>query len=252
MIGPFILMYHSIADDSDDPYSVPVDAFRDQMSWLANKGYEVVPLSQLFDSLQAGKLRRLNKCVVITFDDGYRDFIDNALSVLLDYSATATVFLVTDMLGKKASWIKSGEQAKLMTEDDARDIKASGMSLGSHTATHADLNLLEQDKLQKQLVNSIGVLKDLGESFCPLAYPWGRRSPQVEQAVEAAGYECAVAVGEQMRLAVANRYRLPRVAMRKDLALKRFGSHFSRTNIEMDLRRIYSTVKGKLRVLQKP
>lgn len=164
-VGPSILMYHSIADNSDDPHSVSVDAFREQISWLSEYGFNVVPLSFLLRSIQTQNYRILRKKVVLTFDDGYQDFVTNALPILLDCGTPATVFLVTDMLGGRASWRENGMHARLMSEDEVRYIKAQGISLGSHTLTHANLTLLDHEDLQRQLRESHDGLTRLGESF---------------------------------------------------------------------------------------
>ena len=74
-------MYHSIADNPDDPYTVPVDAFRKQISWLTRNGFEIVSLSFLLQSIETRNYGILRKKVVITFDDGYRDFVTNALPI---------------------------------------------------------------------------------------------------------------------------------------------------------------------------
>ncbi|MGO9136847.1 MAG: polysaccharide deacetylase family protein [Syntrophales bacterium] len=243
MVGPFILMYHSIADNPDDPYSVSVDAFREQISWLSEHGFEVVPLSFLLLSIQTQNYRILRKKVVITFDDGYQDFVTNALPILLDCEAPATVFLVTDMLGGRASWSESGTHVRLMSEDEVRYIKAQGISLGSHTATHANLTLLDHNDLQRQLRDSHDRLTRLGESFYAFSYPWGQWSSRIVEAVKASGYECAVAVGEQMRLTDAITYLLPRITMRRDMDQKHFQLLLTRTRVEMEIRRGYRKLR---------
>lgn len=243
MVGPFILMYHSIADNSDDPYSVSVGAFREQISWLSASGFDVVPLSFLLRSIQAGEYGILKKKVVMTFDDGYQDFVDNALPILLDRGVPATVFLVTDMFGGRASWNEFGTDERLMSEDDVRSIKSRGISLGSHTATHANLTHLGNQELQRQLRDSRDRLTHLGESFYALSYPWGQWSNQVADAVKVSGYECALAVGERTRLAAANAYCLPRITMRRDVDLKHFQSLLARTRVEMELRRRYRILR---------
>ena len=239
-VGPFILMYHAIDDCPDDPYSVPVEVFRQQISWLSENGFEVVSLSFLLQSMRTENYRALRKKVVITFDDGNKDFVTNALPILMDCGTTATVFLVTSMFGGKASWNRS---VPLMSEDEVRGIKAQGISLGSHTATHAQLTILDRDELQRQLRDSRDALTHMGESFYSFAYPWGQWSSQVADAVKTAGYECALAVGEQTRLTAANTYSLPRITMRRDLSMKRFQSLLTRTRVEMELRRGYRILR---------
>lgn len=242
MVGPFILMYHSISDDSNDPYSVSVTAFQQQLSWLLTHGFEIISLSSLLRSMQLGNYRILRKKVVITFDDGYQDFIINALPVLRASGATATVFLVTDMLGGTASWNEFGSDARLMSEDEVCTIKAQGISLGSHTATHAKLTILAPGDLKRQLRDSYDTLSRLGESFYAFSYPWGQWSNQIVDAVKASGYECALAVGEQTRLNATNAHVLPRLTMTRDIDLKRFQSLLTRTLLEMEIRRGYGAL----------
>jgi peptidoglycan/xylan/chitin deacetylase (PgdA/CDA1 family) len=237
MVGPSILMYHSIADNSDDPYTVTISAFREQLFWLTEYGFSVVPLSFLLQSIKTRNYKKLIKKVVITFDDGYKDFVTNALPILLDHRAPATVFLVTDMLGGSASWNELGTNVRLMSEDEVRYIKAQGISLGSHSATHANLTLLDDEDLHRQLRDSHERLSCLGESFYAFSYPWGQWSSQSMNAVKASGYECAVAVGGQMRLTAENTYLLPRITMRGDTSLKSFRLNLTRTPIETEIRR---------------
>ena len=243
MVGPFILMYHSIADNTDDPYAVSVDAFREQLSWLSENRFDVVPLSFLLQSIQKHNYRILRKKVVITFDDGYQNFITNALPILLDHKVLATVFLVTDMLGKRASWSEAGANVPLMSEDEVRYIKKKGISLGSHTATHENLTLLNHDDLQRQLRDSHDSLTRLGESLCAFSYPWGQWSSSIAVAVKATGYVCALAVGEKTRLTAANAYFLPRITMTRNMDLNRFQTLLTRTCVEMELRRGYQKLR---------
>jgi len=151
-------IYPHVPDHSDEPYSVSVNAFRQKISWIIEHGFDVVSLSFLLRSIQRRNYSLLKKKVVITLDDGYKDFLTNASPILLDHKATATVFLVTDMLGGSASWNNAGPDEQLMSEDEVRSIKAHGITLGSHTVTHANLSLLDWNDLQRQLSDSRGCL----------------------------------------------------------------------------------------------
>src|SRR5881396_2574297 len=90
-----ILMYHSISDNlfgMSHPYfqinTVP-EVFSQQMRWLRNSGYRTSSLPEVLTGLQAGE--DLSKTIVITFDDGYRDFYTDALPVLKQCGFTATI-----------------------------------------------------------------------------------------------------------------------------------------------------------------
>lgn len=251
-VGPSILMYHSIADNSDDPFSVPIDEFRTQLSWLSEHGFEVVHLSFLLQLIEQHMYSMLSKKIVMTFDDGYQDFFTNALPILIDCGVPATVFLVTDMFGGRALWNGSETDVRLMSEDEVRSIKAQGISLGSHTATHANLTLLDHDDLQRQLRDSHDTLTRLGESFYAFSYPWAQWSSQVIGAVKDLGYECAVVAGGQIRLTDLNTYLLPRITMRRNMDLNLFQSLLTRTQVGMEIRRRYRAALNKVGASKKP
>ncbi len=235
-VGPSILMYHSVLEHTDDLFSVYVDDFRNQIDWLVSNDFEIIALESLIRALQVRDYTKLHKKVVITFDDGYGDFVTNALPVLLEYGATATVYLVTGMLGGKGEWNNiNGDCAPIMTMDEARYIKGKGISLGSHTSTHVDLTSVDDKELRHQLSRSCDVLTQLGESFCTFSYPWGRWTQHAAEAVKSAGYECALAVGESTRINPGNLYCLPRVTMMRNM--DDFQMLMSRTSFEKETRR---------------
>ena len=241
-------MYHSISDDSKDPYSVSVHSFREQVSWLSENGFESVSLEFLVSLIKKNDYKSLNKKVVFTFDDGCKDFINNALPVLMDNRAPATVFLVTDMLGGETSWTKSGTCVPIMSEGEVRYIKEQGISLGSHTATHANLAAIGNDEAYRQLQDSYQRLRDLGENFSAFSYPWGQFSTHLVNVVKEIGYNCAVVVGEKKLLDNFDIHLLPRLTMTRDLDLKSFQDIFSYTNLSRTLIRYGRTLKRRVRI----
>src|SRR6202158_2653871 len=76
-----LLMYHSISDDLEDRVSeyynttTRSEAIRRQMHFLRDAGFRVVDLEEAIRALHAGDLGG-EKQVVLTFDDGFRDFYD--------------------------------------------------------------------------------------------------------------------------------------------------------------------------------
>lgn len=98
--APLILMYHRVADVALDPWKLAVhpDNFAAQMRVLA-KERQPVSLDWMVQELIAG--RRHQGTVAVTFDDAYRDVLQNAKPVLEEMNIPATVFVVSGALGKQ-------------------------------------------------------------------------------------------------------------------------------------------------------
>ena len=90
MIRIPILMYHSI-DDSLAAACVRPKCFEEQMAYLKHVGYEAVDLDAVFSYMTIG-VSLPSKPIVITFDDGYRDNMENAYPILKKYGMCATIF----------------------------------------------------------------------------------------------------------------------------------------------------------------
>jgi peptidoglycan/xylan/chitin deacetylase (PgdA/CDA1 family) len=118
-------MYHyiSIPPEDADKYrsdlSVSPDAFREQMNYLADNGFETVDLYDL--SLAITNKRELpEKPVIITMDDGYRDNYENAFPILQEFGMKATFFVVTEFIDKELENYLSWTMAKEMADAGMR------------------------------------------------------------------------------------------------------------------------------------
>src|SRR5689334_25148827 len=75
-----ILAYHSVSRQRTDRWAIEPREFARHMSWLRASGAVVVTLQELDRRMQQGQA--LAKLVAITFDDGYRDFLQHASPIL--------------------------------------------------------------------------------------------------------------------------------------------------------------------------
>jgi len=116
-----ILLFHRVSDD-DDKYWEPimVKYFEEIISFL-NKKYEFISLSDLL----TGKVKDFkNKCI-ITFDDGYNDFILNALPVLKKYKIKPTLFVATSSISNNYL-IWTSELNFAIKNTNLKEIKVNG------------------------------------------------------------------------------------------------------------------------------
>jgi peptidoglycan/xylan/chitin deacetylase (PgdA/CDA1 family) len=199
---PMVLMYHSVAPYTEDPYQVTVhpDRFEQQMRWLARHGLRGVSMRDL--------LRGGRGLVGLTFDDGYTDFVTHVMPVLDRYGFTATVFVVAGALGGHNSWDSPGPRKALMTARDVTRAAAVGMEIGSHSMNHCRLPETDAPALADEVRRSRVLLSELaGHEVTGFCYPYGGVGAREVDAVRDAGYDYACAVG---RPEVASRHAMPR------------------------------------------
>ncbi|WP_097975603.1 polysaccharide deacetylase family protein [Streptomyces sp. gb14] len=203
---PWILTYHSVTDPSDDPYGITVSPARldEQLSWLRSRRLTGVGVSEL---LRTGASKRRG-LVGLTFDDGYADFLDEALPVLRKHGFRATVYVLPGRPGGVNEWDPLGPRKPLLTHEGVRRVAAAGMEVGSHGLYHRDLTGLSDEELRRETRDSRELIGDLTgslpEGFC---YPYGILDRRVTQAARSAGYghACALTPGPLL-----SRFALPR------------------------------------------
>lgn len=191
---PWVAMYHSVGDCSDDPYRITVTPERlgRQLAWLRQRGLRGVPVAELLAARARGGGQDL---IGLTFDDGYADFVTHALPLLRRWGCRATVFVLPGRLGGDNAWDPLGPRKPLLTADGIRRVAAEGMEIGSHGLTHVDLTRADDLALKAELVESRALLEELTgvrvDGFC---YPYGTVDARVVAAVREAGYAYACAI----------------------------------------------------------
>jgi peptidoglycan/xylan/chitin deacetylase (PgdA/CDA1 family)/2-polyprenyl-3-methyl-5-hydroxy-6-metoxy-1,4-benzoquinol methylase len=191
-----ILMYHSIADDGPQslaPYRVSPAAFAEQMAFLKRENFHCMTIAQWLGCLN-GDPPPHERSVILTFDDGYRDFFENAWPVLERNGFTATVFVVTGKAGGVADWDEHGEAPlPLMSWDQLRILSAKGVEIGGHSTSHWDLTTVSMRDVARDGEKAREDLqRELGLDVTIMAYPWGRRDADVGMMLAGVGYRAAV------------------------------------------------------------
>lgn len=211
---------------------------------------------------------------LVTFDDGYRDNLENAVPILKQHGIRATFFIATSYVTERrlfwwdriswtlkharrrrfhldypsslevnldagiekpawllhrvvkttrlldlerfldelvtradAPWEAATERRLadrlLMTWDDVRTLRRTGMDVGSHTRTHRVLQTLAPEVLPAELAGSRADLEsELGEPISSIAYPVGASiagEPEIRAAAVAAGYRLGFTYGTRLQ-----------------------------------------------------
>jgi peptidoglycan/xylan/chitin deacetylase (PgdA/CDA1 family) len=141
--------------------------------------------------------------MVLTFDDGFADYFEEAVPIMEKHGLTATMYVVAGSItegGVPVNWITGldpGDAPPLLTADQIRELHDRGWGIGSHSMAHRDLPTLTEAECLADLRDSRDLLSDLlGEPVTTLAYPFGRHAAHVRRAAQRAGYRFALALPE--------------------------------------------------------
>jgi peptidoglycan/xylan/chitin deacetylase (PgdA/CDA1 family) len=226
-----ILMYHRVAPEGSanlSRYRVTPAAFEEQLKYLKDSGYYSVSLQ---DWTTAIVMQRPlpGFAIALTFDDAYMDFYEYAFPLLQKYGFSATVFLVSEHIGKQNTWDEAyGEIVPLMGWQEIIALQKQGIEFGSHSATHNPLTSLsptdivvEGAKSRKDLQN---VLQKPVDMF---AYPYGDTDPVVAHLMGGCGYTIGVTCRNTLSNFHDDPMMLPRIEVEGSFSLKEFITRLS-------------------------
>lgn len=184
-----ILMYHHVNEKKGEEatsagLTISTSQFESQMTELAQKGYSVVSLGQAVDAVELGAALP-PKPIVITFDDGYRDFYTDVFPILRAHGYQATLFVPTGLVGSSQGYV---------TWSEVREMKGSGLvTIGNHTWSHLSLTGKDRSLLEYEISTSQKQFEDFGGGRPQFfAYPYGAYNAQVEQVLRENGIRAAV------------------------------------------------------------
>jgi peptidoglycan/xylan/chitin deacetylase (PgdA/CDA1 family) len=190
-----VVAFHRVGDTpGSDGLTVDLRMFQRFCTFFA-RHFRVISLGDLVGKLERGV--RLNRELVITFDDGYRDNFVNAAPVLQRFSLPATFFIVGQWIGTDVvSWWDSGQGIShpWMTWDEVRSLHRQGFEIGAHTLTHADLGTVSEIDAQEEIFGGRRELEaKLSAPVELFSYPYGRPhnlASSNRDLVKAAGFRC--------------------------------------------------------------
>ena len=168
-----VLTFHAVSDAVQGPVGVGRETFRMQMQALADAGYRSLRLAEFIG--WHGGADPGGPAVLITFDDAYCDFADNAVPILRQFGFSAVNFVPSALVGGTARWNGAMRPARgIMSWPELRDLGASGMEFGAHGRTHRDLTQLEPKEREREIAGSRAELADgLGTEVTSFAAPYG-------------------------------------------------------------------------------
>lgn len=190
-----ILVYHNFDPVKGGPMTITAARFEEQLKYLKDNGYTVIPLKTLVDYLEGRGPAPAPKSVVITADDGRMSVYTQMLPLIRKYDIPVTLFIYPSSISN-ASYAMTWDQLRELQKDKHFDIQG-------HTYWHPNFKHEKkklppaeyQKMLDMQLVKSKSKInKELGTQVTLLAWPFGIYDDQLESEAAKDGYLMAFSI----------------------------------------------------------
>lgn len=188
-----VLEYHHVSDTAPKSTRISPERFTQQMDYLAQQNFHIVPLAELVKLLRNGE-RLPDKTVAITFDDAYVSVYQSAYPLLKKRGWPFTFFVNTDAVGSSPLFVSWAQ---------LREMADNGVAIANHSQFHHHLPRLHNDETAGQWRQRITteieaaqktIAREIGRADKIFAYPFGEYDSKVQTLLKDLGY---VAFGQQ-------------------------------------------------------
>lgn len=223
-----ILAFHDVPDYMVTDFRSKIEVLKEQAN--------IISLDDFF----SGKIswRKIN--IVITFDDGYRSWLDRVHPILRDLGVTATFFVSSGFVGRseveETNFLRNNLKSSRRSTgclgfDGPRKLAEGGFTIGGHTSNHANLaDFCDINELRSEIQKDKSELERMtGVKVNYFAYPFGfHRNADIDlqQVLQDCGYLGAVTIEPGFNRARTNRFLLRRDLVDASLPLSVFKARF--------------------------
>ena len=239
-----ILMYHSISQHATarfKRFAVSPSLFDKHLTHLRCNGYTPLTVTEYMHACTRGETLP-ERPVVLTFDDGFADFYDEALPLLKRHHFVATLYVTSGFVNGTSRWLqREGEAERAMLSwDQLKEVVAYGIECGAHSHNHRQLDMLPPQAAKMEIIQSKLLLEHhLGQEVRSFAYPFGYYSAYIKRQVKEAGFTSACAVRYRLNNANSDPFALARQMVADDTDIDALEALLTRDDPSIT-RRIYT------------
>jgi len=192
-------MYHRFEENKYPSTNIRINDFKEHINLIKKDGIKFINPSNFESELNDNKKERK---VLITIDDGYQSFYDNAWPILKKDKIPFILFGSTREVGKRG----------YMSWENIREIeKYDFVEIGNHSHTHDYLIDFEDQEIENDLKKSIGIFKnEIGKNSAFFSYPFGEYSSNLKNIVIELGFKYAFGQHSGVVDYTKNLFEMPR------------------------------------------
>ena len=212
--GLISLMYHRFEENKYPSTNIKISNFKKQLEIIKKNNIKFINPKDFEKELSNNKKQRK---ILLTIDDGFLSFYNNAWPILKKNKIPFILFVSTREVGS----------FNYMNWDQIREIeKEDFVEIGNHSHTHEYLVDENNEIIKIDIQKSINIFKEnLGKNSEFFSYPFGEYSENFKSIIRTFGFKYAFGQHSGVIDETKNFYELPRFPINEKYGeLKRFTS----------------------------
>jgi len=212
--GLISLMYHRFEENKYPSTNIKIDDFKKHIKILQENNIRFINPKNFENEIKNNKKQRK---ILLTIDDGFSSFYQNAWPLLKKEKIPFILFVSTREVGA----------FNYMTWDQIKEIsKEDFVEIGNHSHTHEYLVDESRDLILDDIQKSISIFKDqLGKNSDFFSYPFGEYSLEFKKLIKSFGFKYAFGQHSGVIDETKDFYELPRFPINEKYGeIKRFNS----------------------------
>jgi peptidoglycan/xylan/chitin deacetylase (PgdA/CDA1 family) len=207
-------MYHRFEENKYPSTNIRINDFKEHLKIIEDNNIKFINPKDFENELKNNKLQRK---ILLTIDDGFLSFYENAWPILKNKRIPFILFVSTREIG--AYNYMSWEQIKEISNEDFVEI-------GNHSHTHEYLADENDETIKKDIEKSISIFKkNLGNNSTFFSYPFGEYSNNFKNIIKEFGFKYAFGQHSGVMDETKDFYELPRYPINEKYGeIKRFKS----------------------------
>ena len=163
--GVLSVMYHRFNENKYPSTNIDMDIFKKHIQIIKDQNFKFINLEDFKENFD---IRKDEKKILLTVDDGFKSFYDNAWPFLKENKIPFILFISTEPVGKTG----------YMNWEQIKEIEKENFAyIGNHSHSHEYLINYEFDKFKKDIDKSINIFQDkIGYNPIYFSYPFGEYS----------------------------------------------------------------------------
>ena len=162
--GIISLMYHRFEENKYPSTNIKINDFNEHLRIIEKSKIKYVNPKNFENELKNNKLQRK---ILLTIDDGFLSFFENAWPILKEKKIPFILFVSTREVGA----------FNYMTWDQIKEIAAEDfVEIGNHSHTHEYLADENNKVIEEDIAKSISIFKEKLGKIQPFFYPFGEYS----------------------------------------------------------------------------